>query len=299
MSSKRGSGSYTDLTKFLLRSASSPREMHLRLRSSSASSQLSRSRFERCVLSLSHSSSRWLAKAALCCSSMIDVFSHMTQSCNSFSVLVTHSLSYASLAFSLRNSLFAFITSWWYASNSSLRGEGIGSSSSLGRRSALSGEMPLEIRTSFLCLYRYSSRSFLSFSSCFRVWRRWAICLWRNESGTHFCRALSKAPTVCSSSCSFSSSSELLSSSWRLDSVWASSATSSSTRDNVLKASFSHSGNSPSPTTWQSSPPSSPLLFVSSSSLRALSAAHTMQSIGWLRSQAAALFLGFWRLLNE
>ena len=36
MSSKRGSGSYTDLTKFLLRSASSPREMHLRLRSSSA-----------------------------------------------------------------------------------------------------------------------------------------------------------------------------------------------------------------------------------------------------------------------
>ena len=111
LSSKRGSGSYTDLTKFWLHSANRPRETHFRLRSFSASSQLSRPRFEWCVFSLSHSSSRWLAKAALCSSSMIDVFSHMTQSCNSFSVLVTHSFSYASLAFSLRNSLFFFITS--------------------------------------------------------------------------------------------------------------------------------------------------------------------------------------------
>lgn len=56
-SSKRGSGSYMDLTKFLLCSASSPRETHFHLRSSSASSQLSRPRFEWGVLSLSHSSS--------------------------------------------------------------------------------------------------------------------------------------------------------------------------------------------------------------------------------------------------
>lgn len=46
--SKRGSGSYTNLTKFLLGS-SSPRKTHLCLRSFSASSQLNRPRFERCV----------------------------------------------------------------------------------------------------------------------------------------------------------------------------------------------------------------------------------------------------------